>query len=56
MSFGFGVWEVWVYGDAAILYCVYANIVVILCVKIYVHVCLSIYIYTVCNIIQNMVS
>ena len=28
----FGGWEVWVRGDAAILYCVYVNIVIILCV------------------------
>jgi len=27
-----GGWEVWVHGDAAILYYVYANIVIILCV------------------------
>jgi len=28
----YGGWEVWIHGDAAILYYVYANLVIILCV------------------------
>jgi len=31
ISYEFGGWEVWVHGDAAMLYYDYANIVIILC-------------------------
>ena len=44
----FGGWEVWVLGDAAILYYVYANIVIILCVCVCVKIICTymlIYIY-----------